>query len=78
MSITEQHTYWKSVTSTRIIGHRGEFGFSFVSPRAILTYVKVWAKILLHENHCNLAKTPFSPSLLLRTWGHLMLSLTYS
>jgi glycerophosphodiester phosphodiesterase len=25
MTITEQHTYWKSMTSTMVIGHRGEF-----------------------------------------------------
>jgi glycerophosphodiester phosphodiesterase len=29
MSITEQHTYWKSMTSTMVIGHRGEFGFIY-------------------------------------------------
>lgn len=39
MSITEQHTYWKSMTSTMVIGHRGE---NHVSWRISGQFSKSW------------------------------------
>lgn len=59
MSITENQTYWKSMTSTMVIGHRGNgcspiISFPFVS----LIFVKVWAKTWLQENRCNWERTP--------------------
>ena len=44
MTITENQTYWKSMTSTMVIGHRGDLVPGFLFWGALLIYVKVWAK----------------------------------
>jgi len=59
MSITENHMYWKSMTSTMVIGHRGEFGFGFLPFCALLTSVKVWVRTWLLASHCSWARTRF-------------------
>ena len=45
MSITENQTYWKSMTSTMVIGHRGEFAFVIAFLVCTLTTVKDWVRI---------------------------------
>jgi glycerophosphodiester phosphodiesterase len=57
MSVTESQTYWKSMTSTMVIGHRGD---NFCSPPLVssfLTYVKVSGRIMLRESRCSLERT---------------------
>lgn len=53
MSITERQTYWKSMTSTMVIGHRGNGFFTFLSAFGSLMDVKVWARIWLRTSHCS-------------------------
>lgn len=53
MSITESQTYWKSMTSTMVIGHRGNGFFSLFSMSVSLMYVKVWGRIWLRISHCS-------------------------
>ena len=57
MTITENQTYWKSMTSTMVIGHRGDLLLESNSCWNLLMNAKVWARTWLRENHCNLAKT---------------------
>ncbi len=59
MSITENQTYWKSMTSTMVIGHRGDFAFVFSFLVVTLTAVKDWVRIWRLENRFNLEKTRF-------------------
>ena len=56
MSITENQTYWKSMTSTMVIGHRGDSPLYFPTPVRHLIDVKVWERILLLESHCSWEK----------------------
>ena len=56
MSITENQTYWKSMTSTMVIGHRGDSPLYFPTPVRHLIDVKVWERTLLLERHCSLEK----------------------
>lgn len=67
LSITENQTYWRTMASTMVIGHRGELDFGFFLPCIFLTFVKVWAKISRLESLCNSARTRSSLSLLLPT-----------
>lgn len=59
MTITENQTYWKSMTSTMVIGHRGDLVLGFLFWGALLIYPKVWARTWLPESRCSLAKIPF-------------------
>lgn len=56
MNITENQMYWKSMTSTLVIGHRGDFLLGKYSFGALLTTAKVWAKTWLHEAHYSLVR----------------------
>ena len=61
MSITENATYWKSMTSTMVIGHRGnglpnDFLSSVASPNI---WVKVWERIWLRGSRYSLGRIPF-------------------
>lgn len=56
MSITENQTYWKSMTSTMVIGHRGDSPLYFPTPVRPLIDVKVWERTSLLEHHCSLEK----------------------
>ena len=56
MSISEDQTYWKSMASTMVIGHRGRI-ISLLSFGAILTMAKVWVRIPLLDVRCSLART---------------------
>ena len=56
MSITENQTYWKSMSSTMVIGHRGDLYFGIFSPIHLLIFVKGWVKTWLLERHCNWVK----------------------
>lgn len=53
MSITESQTYWKSMTSTMVIGHRGNGVFPLFSVSVSLMYVKAWGRIWLRIGHCS-------------------------
>lgn len=58
MTITENQTYWKSVASTLVIGHRGDFLFESCSCWSLLIVLaKAWVKMWRHESRCNLART---------------------
>lgn len=57
LSITENQTYWRTMASTMVIGHRGELDFGFCIPCIFLTFVKVWARTLRLGSPCNLART---------------------
>ncbi len=59
MSITENQTYWKSMTSTMVIGHRGEFAFGFPLLVVSLTTVKDWVRTLRPGSRFSLERTPF-------------------
>ena len=59
MTITENQTYWKSMSSTMVIGHRGDLVLGFLFWGALLIYAKVWARMWLPESRCSLAKIPF-------------------
>ena len=59
MTITENQTYWKSMTSTMVIGHRGDLVLGFLFWGALLINAKVWAKTWLPESRCSLAKILF-------------------
>lgn len=56
MTITENQTYWKSMSSTMVIGHRGDLVIGFLFWGALLIYAKVWARMWLPESLCSLAK----------------------
>lgn len=59
ISITKEHTYWKSLTTPRVIGHRGDWRDGVPSCEALfyLTIEKVSGRISLRENLCSLVKT---------------------
>lgn len=59
MSITENQTYWKSMASTMVIGHRGEFDARSLLLCALLTSVKVWVRTWLLANLCSWARTRY-------------------
>ena len=59
MTITENQTYWKSMSSTMLIGHRGDLVLGFLFWGALLIYAKVWARMWLLESRCSLAKILF-------------------
>lgn len=59
MSITENQTYWRSMTSTMVIGHRGDLAFVFLSFGVSLTAVKVWVRTWRLGSRCNLERTRF-------------------
>lgn len=59
MSITENQTYWKSMTSTMVIGHRGEFTLGFSSLIVSLTPVKVWERTWQQGSRCNWGRIRF-------------------
>ena len=56
MSITETQTYWKSMTSTMVIGHRGDSPLCFPTPVRPLIDVKGWERTLRLERHYSLEK----------------------
>ena len=49
MMITENQTYWKSMASTMVIGHRGDPPLDHFGRWLLLTIAKVWARMLLLE-----------------------------
>lgn len=55
MAITENQTYWKSMTSTMVIGHRGDLR-CLLSIWLYLTAAKVWARTWPLEGRCNLER----------------------
>jgi glycerophosphodiester phosphodiesterase len=57
MSINERQTYWKSMASTMLIGHRGDLIISHNSWSALLIYVKGWVRIWQREGRCSLVRT---------------------
>ena len=59
MSITEKATYWKSMTSTMVIGHRGNGSLNVSPPpfASLNTLAKVWARMWLRESLYNWART---------------------
>ena len=59
MSITENQTYWKSMTSTMVIGHRGDFSFTFTPTSFFLTFVKAWVRMWLLGRLCSLERILF-------------------
>ena len=60
MTITENQTYWKSMASTMVIGHRGDSPAEYTSLTFFyLTTAKDWAKMLPLEALSSLAKIPF-------------------
>ena len=59
MAITENQTYWKSMASTMVIGHRGDLLCQTSFLCALLIHAKVWERTWLLEDLCNLAKTRF-------------------
>lgn len=59
MTITENQTYWKSMTSTMVIGHRGDLVLGFLFWGALLIYAKVWARMWLPESRYSLVKILF-------------------
>ena len=58
MTINENQTYWKSMTSTMVIGHRGDIP-CLLSMRVYLTTAKVWARIWPLEGRCSLGRILF-------------------
>lgn len=59
MTITENQTYWKSMASTMVIGHRGDWPLEYTSLVLYLTTAKVWARMLPLEVLFSLVKIPF-------------------
>ena len=59
MSITENQTYWKSMTSTMVIGHRGDFAFAFSFLVVTLTAVKDWVRTWRLESRSSSERTRF-------------------
>ena len=59
MTITENQTYWKSMASTMVIGHRGDSPLEYTSLAPYLTTAKDLAKTLPLEALCSLVKIPF-------------------
>lgn len=59
MHITENQTYWRSMTSTMVIGHRGDMLLRTLFSWAMLIYAKAWEKMSLLEDLYNLARTQF-------------------
>ena len=59
MTITENHTYWKSMASTMVIGHRGDSLPEYSFLVSCLTTAKDWARMLPLEALSSLVKTPF-------------------
>ena len=59
MTITENQTYWKSMASTMVIGHRGDSPPEYFLLCFYLTTAKVWARMLLLEALFSLVKTLF-------------------
>ena len=57
MTVTEDHTYWKSITSPMVIGHRGRVIF-FLSV-CNLIFTKVWGRINRLGRRCSWGRTPF-------------------
>ena len=58
MAINEHQTYWKSMASTMVIGHRGDF--TYLSCYWLyLIITKVWVRIWPPEGRCSLGKIPF-------------------
>jgi len=55
MTITENQTYWKSMTSTMVIGHRGDLR-CLLSIWLYLIIAKVWARIWPLGGRCNLER----------------------
>ena len=58
MTITENQTYWKSMASTMVIGHRGDSPLEYTSV-LYLTTAKVWARMLPLEALFSLVKIQF-------------------
>ena len=68
MSITENQTYWKSMASTMVIGHRGDCAIlSYASH--FLTFMKAWVKTWLLENHFSSGRTPFRYDKIMYLWN---------
>ena len=59
MSITENQTYWKSMTSTMVIGHRGNGSMFSAFLVTSLILVKVWERTWLQEHRCSWARILF-------------------
>lgn len=59
MTITENHTYWKSMSSTLVIGHRGNFLFKFLPYKNFLIFAKAWVRTWQRESRCNLVRILF-------------------
>jgi glycerophosphodiester phosphodiesterase len=55
MTITENQTYWKSMTSTMVIGHRGDLR-CLLSIWLYLIVSKVWARTWPLGGRCNLGR----------------------
>ncbi len=53
MSITEEQTYWKTVTSTTLIGHRGDLVCGSVGMVGFLTLVKGSARTCRRGSRCS-------------------------
>ena len=56
MSITKSQTYWKSMSSTMVIGHRGDLHLGLLFPIHLLMRVKGWVKIWPLGRRCNLGR----------------------
>jgi glycerophosphodiester phosphodiesterase len=59
MTINEHQTYWKSMASTMVIGHRGDLILLNHIWGALLTYAKVWVRTWQREGLCSWVRTPF-------------------
>lgn len=59
MIITEYQTYWKRMTSTMVIGHRGDLPLGILFLWALLIYAKVWGRTWLLGDLCNLVKIQY-------------------
>ena len=59
MSITENQTYWKSMTSTMVIGHRGDLSLAFLVHVSCLIFAKAWERTWPLEGLYNSEKTLF-------------------
>lgn len=57
MTINENQTYWKSMASTMLIGHRGDLNLLNHIWSALLIYAKVWVRIWRREGLCSWVRT---------------------
>ena len=57
MTINENQTYWKSMSSTMVIGHRGDLPY-LLSVWVYLMMAKVWVRIWPLENRCSSGRIP--------------------